>query len=224
MSMPEPINPYDSPGPVKQGMSGGTKVLLGVGIGCGVLALLCCGGLGIGGFFVARNVQQAVRTEPDAVIETTKRIVAIEIPEPLKPEMAIDQLSIPFVGTMNMATWTQQEGPEAPPKSALVLFELDNKTVTQEMLKAQFEMQMQQSGQHEMKEVSLESSEVIEQEIGGKAAQFTFGKGKQPHDNREVWQATGAFDGKGGVALLFMQLEAASFTEEQARAIIASMH
>jgi len=224
MSMPEPMNPYDSPGPVKQGMSGGAKVLLGVGIGCGVLALLCCGGLGIGGFFFGRNVQQAMRTEPDAVIAATKKIVAIEIPEPLKPEMAIDQLWIPFAGTMSMAIWAEKLSDDAPPKSALVLFNLDNKTVTQEMLKAQFEMQMQQSGRQEMKEVSLESSEIIEQEVGGKPAQFTFGKGKQAHDNREVWQATGAFDGEGGAALLFMQLDVQSFSEEQARAIIASMH
>ena len=59
--------------------------------------------------------------------------------------------------------------------------------------------------------------------MNGGAAQFTFGKGKRDKDGREVWQASGAFDGKGGPAMIFMQLDAEDFTEEQARGVIDSM-
>lgn len=221
MSMPEPINPYDSPETVKPGMSGSTKVLLGVGIGCGVLALLCCGGVIIGGIFVGRSVQQAASEDPEAIRAATQSIVDIEIPKPLDPELCLNGLWIPLVGTVTLAVWSETVNDR--PQSVLVLFQLDNEAVTPDMLKAQFEMQIQQQQRNDWKEVTLEGPETIEKEIAGSPVEITFGKGKRPEDDREVWQATGAFDGRGGAAMLFMQLDADSFTEEQARAIIDTM-
>ena len=221
MSMPEPINPYDSPETVRPGMSGGTKVLLGVGIGCGVLALLCCGGFIIGGIYVGRSVQQAASDKPEEIRAATQSIVDIEISKPLDPEACLNGLWLPLVGTMTLAVWSEKENER--PQSVIVLFQLDNEAVTPEVLKAQFEMQIQQQQRNDWREVPLESPEVIEKEIGGSPSQIAFGKGKRPEDDREVWQATGAFDGKGGAAMIFMQLDTASFTEEQARAIIDSM-
>ncbi len=229
MSMPEPMNPYDSPGPVKQGMSGGAKVLLGVGIGCGVLVLLCCGGLGIGGYFFGRNLQQAISEEPETIREVTKSIVDIDVPPPLEPKMSLD-FTIPFANKkmMTMAIWTDEASDKAKskgeqPESVLILFEMAGDFANREALKAQFEAQMHQSGRNDWEEVQVESSETIEAEINGSPAQFTFGKGKRKRDDKEVWQGMGAFDGKGGPAMLFMQLEAEKFSEEQARGTISSM-
>ena len=50
--MSQPMNPYDTPEHSRPGMSGTTKVLLGMGIGCGVLVLLCCGFFGASTFWL----------------------------------------------------------------------------------------------------------------------------------------------------------------------------
>lgn len=230
MSMPEPMNPYDSPPPVKQGMSGGAKVLLGVGIGCGVLVLLCCGGLGIGGYFFGRNLQQAISEEPEKIREVTTSIVEIDVPPPLEPKMSLD-FSIPFADKkmMTMAIWADgafgdDKSKEHKPESVLILFQMDGDFANREALKAQFEAQMNQSGRNDWEEVDLESQETIEAEVNGSPAQFTFGKGKRKDGDKEVWQAMGAFDGKGGPAMLFMQLDAEKFTEDQARGVLSSMN
>jgi hypothetical protein len=224
MSMPEPMNPYDSPEPAKQGMSGGAKVLLGIGIGCGVLVLLCCGGLAIGGYFFGRNLQQAISEDPEKIREVTKSIVDIDVPPPLEPKMSLD-FTIPFANQkmMTMAIWGDGIKEEKRPESVLILFQMDSDFANREALKAQFEMQMHQQNRQEWEEVELENEETIEAEINGSPAQFTFGKGKRKGDEKEVWQAMGAFDGKGGPAMLFMQLDAEKFSEEQARGTLSSM-
>lgn len=221
MSMPEPINPYDSPETVKPGMSGSTKVLLGVGIGCGVLALLCCGGLIIGGVFFGRSFSKAVSTEPDTIRAVTESIVSIEVPPPLKPVMSLDW-TIPIVDRkmMTMAIYSDKED---DPENMLFLFQMSDEFVNRDMMKAQFEQQLQQSSNQEWKEIELEDPETIEIEINGSPAEFTFGRGKVRDSDREAWQAIGDFDGKGGPAMLIMQLNADDFTEEQARGILSSM-
>ncbi len=221
MSMPEPINPYDSPDTTKPGMSGSTKVLLGVGIGCGVLALLCCGGVIIAAVFFGRSFSQATSTEPETIRAVTESIVTIEIPPPLKPVMSLDW-TMPVVDRkmMTMAIYADKDD---DPESMLFLFQMSEEFVNRGMMKAQFEQQLRQSGNSEWKEIELEDPETIEVEINGSPAEFTFGRGKVRDSDREAWQAIGDFDGKAGAAMLIMQLDAEDYSEEQARGILNSM-
>lgn len=225
---PPPMNPYDSPENFRPGMSTGTKVLLGLGIGCGVLVLLCCGGLTIGGYFVGRSMQEAVSEDPQQIAAVTSSIVDMTVPEPLAPVFSMD-FTIPIVNqkAMSMVVYTHKRDGGTPkqenPDSVLVIFQMSENFGDRAQLKAQFEAQMNQSGRKEWEEAELESEEIIEHEVNGSPAQFTFGKGKRRKDGREVWQAGGAFDGKGGPAMFFMQLDAEDFTEEQARGLIESM-
>ncbi len=223
MSMPEQPNPFDSPETVRPGMSGGTKVLLGVGIGCGVLALLCCGGFAIMAFTFGRSFSHAASDDPETIRKVTESIVSIEIPPPLKPQVSLDW-TMPIVNRkmMTMAIYGDKAQHENP-ASVVFLFQMDSGFANRDMLKGQFEQQLHQSGRQDWEEVELEKSEEITMEINGSAAEFKFGHGKVRDDDREVWQAIGAFDGKGGPAMLFMQLDSDDFTEEQARAIIRSM-
>jgi hypothetical protein len=225
---PPPLNPYDSPENFRPGMSTGTKVLLGLGIGCGVLVLLCCGGMMVGGYFFGRSMQEAISEDPQQVAAVAKSIVDLEVPEPLAPVVSMD-FKMPFVDQkiMTMAMFGHKRDAGAKqdePDSILVLFQMtENIGGNRKAMKAQFEAQMQQSGRKDWEEAPLESEEIIEHEVNGSPAQFTFGKGKRNRDGREVWQASGAFDGKGGPAMIFMQLDAENFTEEQARGVIDSM-
>ena len=77
-SQPPPVNPYDSPEMARPGMSSAAKVLLGLGIGCGVLVLLCCGGFIFTGVYFTRSIQQAMSEEPDTIRRVADSIVAID--------------------------------------------------------------------------------------------------------------------------------------------------
>jgi hypothetical protein len=213
-----PINPYDAPETARPGMSSGAKVLLGLGIGCGVLVLLCCGIGGVSLYFLGRNLQKGMSEDPATVREVAENIVTIEVPESLEPKMSLD-FTIPFVNRrmMSMAVFASQDK-----HSTLVLFEVDQSMGgNEEVMQAQFKDAMRQSGREHRGEVELEEPEDVEAEINGNQTEFRFGKGK--HENREVWQATGAFSGKGGPAMLFMQLDAETFNKEQALDILHSM-
>lgn len=222
MSTPEPINPYDSPPPARSGMSSGAKVLLGLGIGCGVLALLCCGGLAITGIFFGRSFSQASSTDRATVQAVSDSIVELQVPPPMAPQFSLDW-TMPFVNRkfMTMAIYADKAEGEDP-NSMLFLFQMDGELATRDLLRAQFEQQLQQSGRKNFEEVFVESPETIAIDIHGTTADFEFGQGKRD-DGHEVWQAIGAFDGKGGPAMLFMQLDTKQYDEEQARAILHSM-
>ncbi len=229
MSMPQqPMNPYDSPDQYRPGMSTGAKVLLGLGIGCGVLVLVCCGGLMIGSYFVGRNLERAMSEDPQTIRAVTASIVDIDIPPLLAPAFSLD-LNIPFMDRkfMSIAAYAYERDGSDPqnehPRSVLALFQMSENLADPDAMKTQFESQMREAGRKNWEEAKLESQEIIEHEVNGILEQFTFGKGKRDKDGREVWQASGAFDGKGGPAMLFLQFDVEDFTEEEARGVIASM-
>ncbi|MEX0979176.1 MAG: hypothetical protein WDZ48_10005 [Pirellulales bacterium] len=216
---PPPINPYDSPETVRPGMSGGTKVLLGLGIGCGVLVLLCCGVFGIGGYFFGRSVQHAMSEDPATIRNVTDSIVTIEIPPPLEPKMSLDW-TMPILDrkVMTMAIYGDKQD-----HSGLVLFQLAEDLGDREAMDMQFRNSLRQSGRSQWKEVELKASETFKTEINGSPAEFTLGVGKDEKSGREVAQATGTFSGKGGPAMLFLQVNAKDFTKDQVMEILKSM-
>lgn len=218
MSQPtEPINPYDSPETVRPRTSGGTKVLIGLGIGCGVLVLLCCGVLGVGGFFFGRSLN--LSEDADTVREVTGEIVTIDVPQALEPKFSLNWV-IPFVDRkmMMMAVYA-----DADEHSGLGLFQLDESLGSdREAMELQFKESMRESG-GEFSEARLDERETFKTEINGGEAEFTYGRGKLKDKNREVWQATGGFDGKGGPAMLFLQLDADDFTKEDMMGVLESM-
>jgi hypothetical protein len=220
MSQPSPPgNPYDSPETVRPGTSGGAKVLIGLGIGCGVLVLLCCGIGGIAAFFFGRSFQQAMSEDPATIRRVADSIVTIDVPEELEPEVSVD-FTMPFINRKMMSLAVFADRHE---HSALVLFQLAEGFGDAETLRTQFNQSMRESGRRQVEEIAVEESETIKAEINGSEAEFTVGRGKTKEGGREVWQATGAFEGKGGPAMLFMQLNAEDFTKEQVTEVIDSM-
>ena len=124
------MNPYDSPENFRPGMSTGTKVLLGLGIGCGVLVLLCCGGMMLGGYFFGRSMQEAISEDPQQIAAVATSIVDIEVPAPLEPMFSLD-FTIPFVNqkAMAMVVYAHKRDGSSPkeekPDSVLVLFQME---------------------------------------------------------------------------------------------------
>lgn len=215
---PPPVNPYDNLETVRPGMSSGAKVLLGLGIGCGVLLVLCCGGFGVTFFYFGRSLQRAASEDPATIRRVTESIVTIEVPEALEPKFSFDWTVPIFNRTVSAAAYADSDD-----HSSLVLFQLDLDLGNPEAMKLQFQESLRESGQGEWEEVDLDDSETFETEINGNLAEFTVGSGKREGSGREVWQATGAFDGNGGRAMLFMQLGADDFSKEQMMDVLKSM-
>jgi hypothetical protein len=212
------VNPYDSPETRPAG-SGSSKVLWGLAIGCGVLVVLCCGGVGLSGFLFYRSMN--LSQDAADVRAVTESIVTIEVPPELEPKVSMDW-TIPFVNRkmMSMAIYGDDKD-----HSGLVLFQLDEGMggANRDAMEAQFKQQMRQSGEGEMADVKIEEPETFKTTINGEETEFTYGQGKHEKDGREVWQASGGFAGKGGPAMLFMQLDGTSFSKEQVVGVLESM-
>lgn len=212
--MSQPTNPFDSPQQPPQarsGMSSGTKVLLGLGVGCGLVLLLCCGGFAGFSYYIARNFQQV--TDPAQIGTIADGIVTIEVPDYLKPKMGLDG-SIPFVGSVKLAVF----GDDAD-HNTLVLTEFVG---GEGAAGQQFDQAMREAGHQGPQEVEVTDSEEFKTTINGQEATFIVGQGKH-HNDREVWQATGAFEGKSGPARLVLQLDAEQHTKEELLEILHSM-
>ena len=214
---PPPVNPYDSPETVRPGMSSGAKVFLGLGIGCGVLLLLCCGFFGVAAYFFGRSFN--IDEDPATVRRVADSIVTIDVPETLEPRFSFDW-TLPVVNRkmMSMAMYADEEE-----NSDLILFQISEDLGNRDAMKMQLQESLRDAGRGQWEEVNLDESETFETEINGDSAEFTVGKGKKKGSGREVWQAIGAFEGNGGPAMLFMQLGAEDFSNEQVMDVLKSM-
>lgn len=216
--MSQPMNPYDTPEHVRPGMSGTTKVLLGMGIGCGVLVLLCCGFFGASTFWLVRTAQKAMTEDPNEIQRLTDTIVTIKIPDSLPPKAGMD-FSLPFVGTKVM-TWVAYGIEED--RNGLFLAQFSEELVKEEDMQEQWKDSMRQSGQHDWDDIKVEESDKVDITINGSPATFTIAKG-QDSKSKEVWQVTGSFHGKGGPAMFVMKVDTEDFSREQLGEILDSM-
>jgi hypothetical protein len=211
------INPYDSPETAPRKMSGSAKALIGLGIGCGIFVLLCCGIFGGGGFWFVKTVQESVSKDPAKIRELTERIVAISIPENLPPAMCLDFV-IPLANTRIMS-WAQYGDLKDHNMLGLVQF---GEQFDENQMRMQWRTSMRQNGSRGYDDIEVEQSERHEQQVNGEPATFTVARGRD-HDDREVWQVTGAFHGKGGPAMLFLKVSQSEFSKDQVLEILESM-
>jgi hypothetical protein len=217
-AMSQPMNPNDRPEPPRPGMSGATKVLLGLGVGCGLIVLLCCGVFGAGTFFVAQMAQQALSNDPDKVHDLTAEIVTIQIPDTLKPLGSLD-LNIPIVNTRLMTGVAYRD---ASQYNVLMLGQFGEQFADDETMQLHWKQFSHESGRH-ADDVRIEESEKYDTQVNGQPANFTIGKGRDRKAEREVWEVAGKFRGHGGPAVLILRLNASDFSKEQVLDVLKSM-
>jgi hypothetical protein len=214
--MSQPTNPYDKSEPAPQGMSGTSKVLLGLGIGCGLVLLLCCGGFAGLTFYWYNLAKNATSTDPATIRRVTDEIVSIMIPETLKPEMSMD-MKIPFnQGAMQAVVYRNEAA-----GATLTLTQFTNEALSNDPnFKTQFETGM---SKHKQQSIAISKSEQFETTINGQKAIFTISQGTAPGMADELWQVTGDFQGKGGPAILTLEAKSTDFTKDQVLDILKSM-
>ena len=223
MSM-DPNAPYQAPGmpggaPQK---SGGSKVLLGLGIGCGLVLLLCCG---IGGFGVYMFKSAfTIQTTPAEVAATAQGITEMTPPEGFNPEGGVI-FKNPFTGE-KAAAFAGFSGPGK--KGVLIVAEVNQEMVgaDAEQIRAQAEQSLQQQGHQQGSQAQdlqmIGEPRDVKTTIRGQEATFTIQRGKAP-DGAEYYQVQGTFQGKGGPGFLMGQFPADQIDEEKTEAFVKSI-
>lgn len=224
MSM-DPNDPYQAPedqtGAPQKG--GGSKLLLGLGIGCGLMLLLCCGG-GVAVFMIGKSAVQ-VETSPVPVATVAQGITDMDVPAGFEPKMSMS-IKVPFANkkVMTMAFYT------GPNENGIIMaaeFGEEMAGNDPEQMKLQIEQSMRQQQQRQgqgAKNLQMEGeSKEVTVTVRGEECTFTIQRGKAQNEEEFV-QIEGTFTSKeGGPAFLFGQLPASDFSEEDAEAFVKSV-
>lgn len=211
--------------PPKPGMSGAAKVLVGMGIGCGVMLLLCCGGLFGVGFYMQHWIKNAVSEDAASVRDLTASMAKIDVPEGLQPTLAFRLEKLP---------WGQDVGPAFPnfvvyadkdTESQLVLASTlgGPAAANQQQAKSQIDAMLREKGLADDENLKVEKADVKEVQIGGEKATFTISKGKSPASGKKRIHVTGTFQGNRGPILLTLSADAEKYSEETAIKMLESI-
>ena len=215
MTPPEMTSVGGEP-PRKTGMSTGAKVLIALGVGAGLLVLVCCGSLiGIGAY-----VAGGISEDPAVIAAKTGEITQIEVPDGLDPQKSMD-VKFPFLGRVTLLVGYEDE----ESKSVLALLALAKGTglQNQEEMQRQMEELLRQQGMGEQESISIEESYTKEVEIRGQTATFTIAKGVGDQTGTPRIQVMGVFQGEIGPVFLMFNADAEEYTEEEVVAMIESI-
>lgn len=208
------MNPnWDQPPPVpRQGMSGGSKVLIGLGCGCGLLVLLCCGGLGGGVYFFQDWFKQSFSTDPVAVREETARMADIDLPKGLNPAGVFRPKDLPFLPQTRQVVPTFVIYADTSNESSLFLVNAAaGMAQTPDEVKRQAEAFRGKQGKAEEIQAAQTSSKEIK--IGGKPVTFQFVQGTDKESGKKRITVTGTFQGRNGPVVLFFSGDPKKFDE-----------
>lgn len=212
---PNAPEPYAAQTPPRK--VGGSTIWMVLGIGCGLVLLLCCGG-GVAMFYVGRNAMNFTQ-DPGQIAQRAGEIADLDVPDGFKPEMAMS-MQVPFSGQRIMT----MVGYSAPnQEGGLFLAEAGQFAgADPEQMRAQMESSMQQQGR-QVKQLRVIESREVEVEIRGKPATFRIQKAEDTQSKQEYVQVQGSFEGKGGPAVLVGQLKSGDFTEDDAEKLVRSI-
>jgi hypothetical protein len=195
----------------------GSKVWIWLGLGCGAMLLLCCGGIVGGSYYFAKQLNIKVSHDPVEVAKASGEIAQVDVPPVIKPKFSMS-FGIAGQGFKMVVYEGNEEG-------GVFLMEMSGQQ-NPEAMRAQMDMQIkQQQGGQGSRQIAVSDSKIVELEIRGKPATFTIQKGTDPQSKKEFVQAFGTFEAKedAGTDMLFMQLSADKYSEEQAEQIIRSI-
>jgi hypothetical protein len=201
-------------------MSGTTKLLLGLGIGCGVVLLVCCGGVGAIMFFGFRSVKLS-ESRPD-IVALTKTMTDIAIPEGLEPVRSFS-MEMPVLGHFIPAFVVYEDKPSA---STLVLVQSEGfRSQPPADIRQMMEQMLRQQG------VDLPSRELTDEKLGtheatirGVRVTFTIVEGTDVKTKAARIRATGIFPGKTTTTALLLDTDAAKLGKPAVVKMIDSIH
>jgi hypothetical protein len=211
MSMTPPeMTSEGTPPPRKKGMSGGAKLLIGLGVGLGILVLLCCGGVIATVYYVSTKVMS---DQPQVIAEKTKEITQLEIPSGLQPRMSFD-MTVPFFNRRLML-WTLYSDERTD--SILVLFAMGNASAPRDQAEMQRLIDQALQQQHIPKPEAIKVKETHKKEvqIRNQTATFTISEGVGEKSGKPRIEVRGVFQGEPGPVMLWMNADAKKYPEKE---------
>lgn len=215
--------------PPRQGMSGATKVFLFLGVGCGGVLLLCCGGLVGVSYMVGRMAEESAVKDPAEVQAMADSIATLDAPPSLKPQVGFD-FTVPFINEriVKAAIFiADEQNPDDQPKGMLLLAEWfpepyqnkDPEEVSAEM-DAWFEGQ---EGWDANRRQNVLESEDVEVTVRDQPARFVVQRVEDRESGKEFVQAIGTFAAEEGTGFMMLMLEAEQYSMEQVKEIVQTV-
>jgi hypothetical protein len=200
------------------------RLWLGLGIGCGLALLLCCGGFTALTFLTGTMFANAFSQDPQVVRERTAEICTIDLPPEFQPSSSFD-LVIP-VKNQRFLTWVAYTGPShagSPNLIVLGQFYQQLAEATRDQLMEQIHQSIRQQQEHE--HVRIDDSKTFTREftIRGEKAEFLFQEGEGDQSKARFRIVVGQFKGSGGTALLYLQVNPEQFDDDALVKIIESI-
>jgi hypothetical protein len=213
--------PWEYP-PRPPGMGTGTKVLIGLGIGCGFFLLLCCGGLVAVGVYFQQYVKTAINEDPQKALAMTDQLVDIEVPEPLEPRLSLD-FKMPVAG-FPIAKGVVYTVPNDGAVLTLIEFGEVVPPAQRPEMRRQIEQSLREEGVFENEQGWTWQSQVLRYRIGDREVPFRYETAQNPETGHQHVRVAGTFTGKSpGVVMLFLFADTEVLSEDKVLEILDSL-
>jgi hypothetical protein len=231
-------------------MSGAKKVVLGLGMGCGLMVLLCCGG---GGVFIYLSrfsmtivgkggpngngvtveyhhfsMKSENNGDPKAVTDMATSMTDITVPEGLKPVNAFS-MEMPVLGHA-IPSWVLYQDKQAGATLILAqskVFEsqpqANTRQTMQQMMGPMFQQQGMEFPSHELAEKNKEIDTHV-CTIRGVQVTFTIVTGDDEQTKARRVRATGIFPGKVTSVALLLDADAGKLAKSAVVKMLDSIH
>ncbi|MBI3840156.1 MAG: hypothetical protein HY288_19715 [Planctomycetia bacterium] len=214
---PPPINPYDVRELRRPGMSTTSKVFLGLGVGCAVILMLCCGGLGFSGYALVRIAKNSTVHDPRQIEDILDEIVTIQVPDSLTPTIGIN-VDLPVLGPFLKGVLYQ----DAKKKSMLLVGRFNPSFANRDTFETQLRSSVEE---RDSEDIEVSESESLDMKIHDEPAHFSIARGTGRESHEESWEVIGQFEAlDGGPAILIFKGRTVDFTKDQVLDMLKSMN
>ncbi len=201
----------------------GFNWLMGCGLGCGVMMLVCCGGATIIAYGTIRTFEDSLTDDPDEILALSEQIATFDRPADLAPQGGFDfDTSLLWQPIEVKGALYESQASEG----IFVLVEFgemfDDNTV--DYLRSQIQKAIREEDDLESRIRIDGEPEEITLTIRGEETTFTFNRGTELESDRQFIQAAGRFPGHDGrIGFVMLVLPADEYDEQQIVELIESI-
>ncbi len=200
--------------------SGGSSKFIWIGLGCGLMLLLCCGVFGGGAVWVMSGFRPI--EDPTLIAQMSGEMVKADIPPAYKPVLGMN-MSLPFIGDIGrMVVYSTSEDRQNL-QEPIFFMEIEAAKLggqSPEQIADQMKSQVP-SGQNQA-DLTETSTEKIETTVQGNPATFTLTTGKT-EAGAERYLVNGTYQADGRVGIVMMDVDGKTLTRDEVVAFINSI-
>jgi hypothetical protein len=212
--------------------SGSSRLLLGIGIGCLVMALIC-GGVVAGAVWWATDFfRNAFSVDPATIRAETARIATLDVPERLQPQILM-RIDPPFVDELGrIAIYANEANEEALMLGDIRGLEAGDRSPSEVFREMNREQNFPGDGPQQPAEMPQNendpnfeetSRESLERPVRGGTARFEIIQGRNKETEQERIIVYGTFPGHLGTGIFMMNVAAENSSLEDVQQVIESL-